>query len=50
MTETVLPPNAGQTVQPAFAAIAALQARYGLEMDMGSIERLTREHGLAERR
>jgi mannose-6-phosphate isomerase-like protein (cupin superfamily) len=26
--------------------LAALQARYGLEMDFGSIERLSREHGL----
>jgi hypothetical protein len=31
-----------------FAAIAALQAHDGLEMDMSSVERLTREHGLAE--
>jgi hypothetical protein len=46
MTNTLLPPNAGQTVQ--LAGIAALQACDGLEMDMRSIERLTREHGLAE--
>ena len=26
--------------------LAELQARYGLEMDFGSIERLSREHGL----
>jgi quercetin dioxygenase-like cupin family protein len=41
----LLPPD---RPEPDFAAIAALQARYGIEMDMSSIERLTREHGLAE--
>jgi hypothetical protein len=64
MTNTLLPPDAGRTVQlgalgvrfilgtdqtgGGFAALAALQAHYGLEMDMSSVERLTREHGLAE--
>lgn len=32
--------------KPDFAALAALQARYGLEMDFESIGRLTAEHGL----
>ena len=32
--------------QPDLPGLAALQARYGLEMDFGSIERLSREHGL----
>jgi quercetin dioxygenase-like cupin family protein len=41
----LLPP---ERPEPDFAAIAALQARYALEMDMSSVERLTREHGLAE--
>jgi quercetin dioxygenase-like cupin family protein len=41
----LLPP---ERPEPDFAAIAALQARYGIEMDMSSVERLTREHGLAE--
>jgi quercetin dioxygenase-like cupin family protein len=31
---------------PDFEAIARLQARYGLQMDPNSIERLSREHGL----
>jgi mannose-6-phosphate isomerase-like protein (cupin superfamily) len=32
--------------EPDLPALAALQERYGLEMDFGSIERLSREHGL----
>ena len=39
----LLPPN---REEPDFEALAAAQARYGLEMDFESIERLTREHGL----
>ena len=31
--------------EPDLAGLAALQERYGLEMDFGSIERLSREHG-----
>jgi quercetin dioxygenase-like cupin family protein len=40
----LLPPN---REEPDFEALAAAQARYGLEMDFESIERLSREHGLA---
>ena len=29
-----------------FEGMARLQAKYGLEMDFSSIERLSREHGL----
>jgi hypothetical protein len=29
--------------------LARVQAKYGLEMDFSSIERLTREHGLGTR-
>ena len=32
--------------EPDFAALAAIQARYSLEMDFDSIGRLTAEHGL----
>jgi mannose-6-phosphate isomerase-like protein (cupin superfamily) len=39
----LLPPN---REEPDFEALGATQARYGLEMDFESIERLTREHGL----
>ncbi|HKP90203.1 MAG TPA: cupin domain-containing protein [Thermoleophilaceae bacterium] len=39
----LLPPN---REEPDFEALAATQARYGLEMDFESIERLSREHGL----
>jgi quercetin dioxygenase-like cupin family protein len=39
----LLPP---ERPEPDFAALAATQARYGLEMDFESIERLSREHGL----
>src|SRR5919202_7116402 len=39
----LLPPN---REEPDFEALAAAQARYGLEMDFESIERLSREHGL----
>ena len=39
----LLPPN---REAPDFEALAAAQARHGLEMDFDSIERLTREHGL----
>jgi quercetin dioxygenase-like cupin family protein len=42
--EPLLPP---ERPEPDFAAIAALQERYGLEMDMSSVEHLAREHGLA---
>ncbi|MEA2331343.1 MAG: hypothetical protein QOH58_1481 [Thermoleophilaceae bacterium] len=40
----LLPP---ERPEPDFEGIARLQAQYGLEMDMSSAERLTREHGLA---
>ena len=40
----LLPP---QVPEPDGAAIAALQERYGMSMDMGSMERLIAEHGLA---
>src|SRR5919199_5896847 len=39
----LLPPN---RPEPDFAALAEVQARYGLEMDFESVERLGREHGL----
>jgi mannose-6-phosphate isomerase-like protein (cupin superfamily) len=39
----LLPPN---LPAPDLEAIAELQARYGLTMDLSSIERLSREHGL----
>ena len=42
----LLPPN---RPEPDIAALAEVQARYGLEMDFESIERLTREHGLDPR-
>src|SRR4051794_2961967 len=38
-----LPP---ERPEPDFEGLAAVQARYGLEMDLDSIERLSREHGL----
>ncbi len=40
----LLPPEAPE---PDFAGLAALQGRYGIAMDPSSIERLSREHGLA---
>ena len=40
----LLPPNRGV---PDLEALAAVQAKYELEMDFESIERLSREHGLA---
>ena len=40
----LLPPN---RAEPDIEALGAVQARYGLEMDFDSIERLSREHGLA---
>src|SRR3712207_537801 len=42
----LLPPN---RPEPDLPALAEVQARYGLEMDFESIERLTREHGLDPR-
>ena len=42
----LLPPN---RPEPDIAALAEVQVRYGLEMDFGSTERLTREHGLDPR-
>ena len=39
-----LPPN---REAPDFEALGEIRARYGLEMDLESMERLTREHGLA---
>jgi mannose-6-phosphate isomerase-like protein (cupin superfamily) len=36
-----------QVPEPDFAEIAAVQARYGLTVDFGSVERLVAEHGLA---
>ena len=39
----LLPPNRDE---PDLEALGAIQARYGLEMDFSSIERLTAEHGL----
>jgi quercetin dioxygenase-like cupin family protein len=35
--------------EPDFEGLGRVREKYGLEMDMGSIERLTREHGLAAR-
>ena len=42
----LLPPN---REEPDYEALGAVQARYELEMDFESIERLTREHGLEPR-
>lgn len=39
----LLPPN---REEPDFEALGAVMARYGLEMDFDSIERLSQEHGL----
>ncbi|MFL5780554.1 MAG: cupin domain-containing protein [Thermoleophilaceae bacterium] len=39
----LLPP---ERPEPDLEGLAAVQARYGLEMDFDSIERLSREHGL----
>lgn len=39
----LLPPN---RAEPDFEALAGVQARYGLEMEFESAERLVREHGL----
>src|SRR5919199_7026929 len=39
----LLPPN---REEPDFERLGEVQARYGLEMDFESIERLSREHGL----
>ena len=39
----LLPPN---REEPDFAALGEVMARYGLEMDFDSIERLSQEHGL----
>ncbi|MGH2948651.1 MAG: cupin domain-containing protein [Solirubrobacteraceae bacterium] len=41
----LLPPH---RPEPDFAALAATQERYGLEMDMGSIETISRREGLPQ--
>jgi quercetin dioxygenase-like cupin family protein len=41
----LLPPS---RPEPDFEALGAAMARYGLDMDLGSIERLVAEHGLEQ--
>ena len=43
-----LAPALAADAEPDFAALAEIQARYGLTMDMTSIGRLTAEHGLGD--